>query len=179
VDCYSCEQPAINACRRCARTYCEDHGNAQFCAECLRPASALPSFNLYRGALLTMLVGTALAVFLLLRPPGDTSGALPVVVGRSSATPESRETPQSTVRPETPRATNTAVVTPSATPESPFLQYVVQEGDSLFSIAQDNLPAGDDLQAYVEAIANLNGLDVNDPVLRVGQTLALPPQPAP
>jgi hypothetical protein len=67
VNCYACDQAAINACKRCAKPYCDDHGNAQYCADCLKPASALPSFNLYRGALLAMLVGTALAVVLLIR----------------------------------------------------------------------------------------------------------------
>jgi hypothetical protein len=32
------------------------------------------------------------------------------------------------------------------------------EGDSLFLIAQEHVPAGDDVVAYVSAIANLNGL---------------------
>src|SRR5262245_28771155 len=86
MNCYSCEQPATNACKRCAKTYCEDHGNATYCADCLRPASALPSFNLYRGALLVMLVGTAVAVFLLVRPPGSTSSSPPVEVAGAGPT---------------------------------------------------------------------------------------------
>jgi hypothetical protein len=179
--CYACEQPAAIACKRCAKPYCEDHGNQQYCSDCLHPASALPSFNLYRGALLTMLVGTALAVFLLVRPPGDTKGAVPVVVGASSptATPEggSDETPDTSV--QTPRPTSTpSTPTPAPSPTaSPFVEYVVQDGDSLFSIAEANVPAGDDLTAYVEAIANLNDIDVNDPVLTVGETILLPPIP--
>ena len=80
MDCFSCANPAINECKRCAKAYCEDHGNAQFCADCLRPASAVPSSNLYFGALLVMLVGTALAVYLIVRPPGDSSGAATVAV---------------------------------------------------------------------------------------------------
>src|SRR4029078_1931865 len=87
VNCYNCEQPATNACKRCAKPYCEDHGNAAYCAACLQPASAMPSFNLYRGALLAMLVGTALPVFLLVRPPGESGDAAPVVVNNARATP--------------------------------------------------------------------------------------------
>ena len=41
MNCYSCEQPAINACKRCARAYCGEHGGATYCAGCLHPASAL------------------------------------------------------------------------------------------------------------------------------------------
>jgi hypothetical protein len=183
MDCYACDQPAAIACKRCAKPYCEDHGNQQYCADCLHPASALPSFNLYRGALLTMLVGTALAVFLLVRPPGDTTGAVPVVVGQSSPTPTvPGGQAERTSAPQTPRSTSTPAGTstpePQASPTtSPFIEYVVQEGDSLFSIAEANVPAGDDVTAYVEAIANLNGLDIGNPVLTVGDTLLLPPLP--
>lgn len=181
MNCYACDQTAVIACKRCAKPYCEDHGNQQYCSDCLHPASALPSFNLYRGALLTMLVGTALAVFLLVRPPGETKGAVPVVVGRSSPTPTvAGEQPQTPV-PQTPQPTSTAApTTPTAAPSptaSPFLEYVVQEGDSLFSIAEAHVPAGDDLSAYVEAIANLNGLDIDNPALSIGDTILLPPLP--
>jgi LysM repeat protein len=201
VDCYSCEQPAINACKRCAKPYCEEHGNVTYCADCLRPSSALPSFNLYRGALLTLLVGTAIAVYLILRPPGESSNSAPVVVGKSTATPTpSAGTPRPTVPAETPQVTpseapgtpgtGTATIgtpgtgTPAAgtpTPagtESPFLTHIVVEGDTLFGIAEANLPPGDDVTSYARAIAALNGLDFNNPSLRIGQKLALPrPQP--
>jgi len=201
VDCYSCEQPAINACKRCAKPYCEDHGNATYCADCLRPSSALPSFNLYRGALLTLLVGTAIAVYLILRPPGESNNSAPVVVGKSTATPTaSAGTPQPTVAAQTPQVTpsetpgtpgtGTATIgtpgtgtaaagtpTPAGT-ESPFLVHIVVEGDTLFGIAEANLPPGDDVTSYARAIAVLNGLDFSNPSLRIGQQLALPrPKP--
>jgi hypothetical protein len=182
MDCYSCDHPAINACRRCAKPYCDDHGNAQYCSACLQPASALPSFNLYRGALLVMLVGTALAVFLLIRPPGETKGAPPVVVGRSTPTPTAAGGgDQPTVAAETPRASataGTATPAPTAAPtESPFLEYIIVDGDTLFDIAAANLPEGDDITAYARAIATLNGLDYDAPVLTVGDSLLLPPPP--
>jgi len=202
VDCYSCDQPAINACKRCAKPYCEDHGNAAYCADCLRPSSALPSFNLYRGALLTLLVGTAIAVYLILRPPGESNSSPPVVVGKSTPTATAASgTPQPTVAAQTPEVTpGEASGTPgggSATPgtpstgtpatgtaaagtpapagtESPFLIHVVVEGDTLFGIAQANLPPGDNVTSYARAIANLNGIDFENPNLRIGQSLALP-----
>jgi LysM repeat protein len=203
VDCYSCNQPAINACKRCAKPYCEDHGNAAYCADCLRPASALPSFNLYRGALLVMLVGTAVAVLLILRPPGESTGASPVVVGRSTPTATaSSGTPQPTVAAATPGTTDTATAgtpgaseTPSATESagtpaatasaatpgataSPFNEYTVVPGDTLLGIAAANLAPGDDLVSFAHAIANLNGLDYDNPNLSIGQVLLLPkPQP--
>ncbi|HYM14281.1 MAG TPA: LysM peptidoglycan-binding domain-containing protein [Dehalococcoidia bacterium] len=201
MDCYSCNEPAINACKRCAKPYCEDHGNATYCADCLRPSSALPSFNLYRGALLVMLVGTAVAVLLILRPPGESNGAAPVVVGRSTPTATAASgTPQPTVAAATPGATGTAaggtpganqtpaagsatpnattsVATPGAT-VSPFNVHVVVAGDTLFGIAQANLAPGDDLVAFARAIATLNGIDYNNPNLAIGQQILLPkPKP--
>jgi hypothetical protein len=202
VNCYSCDQPAVNACKRCAKPYCEDHGNATYCATCLQPASALPSFNLYRGALLVMLVGTVLAVFLIFRPPGETKGAPPVVVGKTTATPASG-TPQATVPARTPQstaassapgtpATPSADTTPGAqstpsgdeTPsaaatENPFGEYIVEAGDTLFDIANANLPPGDDPVSFAKAIAALNGLDYDAPILPIGAKLLLPkPEPS-
>lgn len=198
MDCYSCDQPAINACKRCAKPYCEDHGNAAYCADCLRPSSALPSFNLYRGALLVMLVGTAVAVLLILRPPGQSNGAAPVVVGRSSPTataaagtqqptvpaqtPESTASAEPSGTPATPAAGQTpgASTTPEATATLVALAYgshVVVSGDTLLDIAQAYLTPGDDLVALAHAIAALNNLDYENPNLRIGQELLLPPKP--
>lgn len=199
MNCFSCEQPATNACKRCAKTYCEDHGNATYCADCLRPASALPSFNLYRGALLVMLVGTAVAVFLLVRPPGSTSGSPPVEVAGAgpTATSASGGAPtQAPITTPTVAATSAADETPSgdetpgadetpatdSTPgpdptESPFREYVVQEGDSLYGIAQLTVPVGDDLDAYARAIASLNGWTLETAELVPGEAILLPPLP--
>lgn len=184
MDCYSCDHVAINACKRCAKPYCEDHGNVQYCSDCLKPASALPSFNLYRGSLLVMLVATALAVYLIVRPPGETKGAL-AVVGRSTATATAENGQgQRTVEAQTPAGTTTPAGTPtpdiSLTPTvSPFIEYVVQDGDSLYAIAEANLPPGDDVTQYAIAIANLNGFTVEEPLISVGETLLLPRPAAP
>lgn len=205
MNCYSCDQPAVNACKRCAKPYCEDHGNATYCAACLQPSSALPSFNLYRGALLVMLIGTAVAVFLLVRPPSETKGAPPVVVGKTTATPSggtqpspvAAKTPQTTQEPGsrtavasgTPGAGETPETTPDTTPgavltpgagatESPFSRHVIEAGDTLFDIAKANLPPGDDPVSFAKAIATLNGLDYDAPILTIGKTLLLPkPKP--
>jgi len=201
MNCYSCDKAAVNACKRCAKTYCDDHGNATYCAECLQPSSAMPSFNLYRGSLLVMLVGTAVAVFLLVRPPGESSGST-VSVGRVTptvtassgggetptpaastptpdATPSGEETPAGE---STPSGEETAAVeTPSgeetAVPEPAFREYVVQDGDSLYGIAEATIAPGDDIAAYVEAIANLNGWTVDNAELIPGNTILLPPLP--
>ena len=201
VNCYSCDQPATNACKRCAQPYCEDHGNASYCAGCLQPSSALPSFNLYRGALLMMLVGTAVAIFLIVRPPGQSNGASPVFVGKLTPTATAAGgTVQPTVPAMTPEGTGTADAAGTATAEaagtatpggsvtpggtvtvtgtpSPFNEHVIVEGDTLLGIAQANLAPGDDLVQFAHAIANLNGLNYDNPELRIGATLLLPKPP--
>jgi len=62
MNCYACANEATSQCKRCGRPYCDAHGDA-LCAECLKPASALPSYTLYRGSLLALLVGTAFALY--------------------------------------------------------------------------------------------------------------------
>jgi hypothetical protein len=162
VNCYTCDQAATNACKRCAKPYCDDHGNATYCAECLQPASALPSFNLYRGALLV--VGR-------LTPTPTISGAQePSPTPSAAAVGEPPRSGTATAAPTTP----TAAATPTP---PPFIEYVIQDGDTLYGIAEANLPPGDDIDAYARAIANLNGIDFDAPVLTVGETILLPPLP--
>ena len=131
----------------------------------------MPSFNLYRGALLVMLIGTAVAIFLLVRPPGETDGSPPVVGGaldadghadggqrrdagaradiRGEHAGDGRD--RGRRMPDTPGA---EVTPPAATPtpteepgEATFREYVVVEGDTLFGIAEATMPPGDDIDA--------------------------------
>lgn len=146
--------------------------------------------------MLVMLVGTAVAVLLIVRPPGESKGAAPVVVGKTTATstPSGGGTPVPTVPAETPdtsapaagSSTAAAALTspPAAPPspagtESPWDEYIIQEGDTLFGIAQAHLHPGDDLGGFVGAIAVLNQLDQQDPLLQVGRKLYLPKASAP
>ena len=131
-----------------------------------------------------MLVGTALAVFLIVRPPGETKGASPVFVGKLTPTATAAGgTAVPTVAAKTPEVTATAPADATATAAaavsptvtvSPFGEHVVVEGDTLLGIAQANLSPGDDVVQFARAIANLNGLDYDNPNLRIGQTLLLP-----
>ena len=201
MNCFSCDEPAVNACKRCAKTYCDQHGNATYCAECLEPSSAMPSFNLYRGALLVMLVGTAVAIFLLVRPPGETDGSPPVVVGRSTPTitpvggGDATQAPEPTSAENTPSVSDGTVAAgsetpgpevtpPAATPvptedpgEATFREYTIVDGDTLYGIAEATIAPGDDIALYVEAIATLNGWTVDTAELIPGETLLLPPLP--
>ncbi len=177
MECYACSNEATRQCRRCARVYCEVHGG-DLCAECLSPASSLPSFNLYRGSLLALLVGTAIALWLLVRPPGSGDGK-EVVIYNTTTTPivtEVVETPTPSTPVPTTRTPATAVTgTPVATVTTEPRQYVVQEGDTLIAIAELFAPPGVDPFEYAAQIvaASDSLTSVEDP-LTPGQTLVLP-----
>ncbi len=173
MECYACDNSATRQCRRCARVYCEIHGG-ELCAECLNPASALPSFNLYRGSLLALLVGTAVALWLLVQPIG--SGSEPIVV-IADLTPTTEVTDVPTTPTRTPVVSSTpepsATLTPAETATPMVSSYTVEPGDSLQSIAARFKPDDVTTVDYAGQIAAANGISVGD-VIRVGDKLDLP-----
>ena len=177
MECYACENEATRQCRRCARVYCEVHGG-EFCAECLNPASALPSFNLYRGSLLALLVGTAIALWLLVRPPGPGESGEPEFV-ITNVTPTSIVTDvTATITPPSPTpGAATTTPEPSATPGETSTPepriYIVQVGDTLITIAEQFAPPGVDPTDYADQIADANEISVDDPI-RPDDRLVLP-----
>lgn len=148
------------------------------------PALALPSYRIYRGSLLALLIGTVLAVWLLLRPVGGSNlGAPPALAGTlstatarpaASTTPVSGPTGSATpTSSATATPTRTASATPTATPARTGSDYTVKPGDTLFSIADAHLPPGKDTTTYANDIQKANG--ISDPgALSVGQTIRLP-----
>jgi hypothetical protein len=186
MECYACSNEASRQCRRCARVYCEVHGG-DLCAECLNPASALPSFNLYRGSLLALLIGTAVAIWLLIQPPGSSNGDDDVIISQlgtptaivtvESDTPEADGTAEADETAEnTPASTaapaRTGTPPASATPE--LREYEVQDGDTLFSVAETFAPPGVDAVTYAAQIAFSSGLGSVDDPIAPGQILILP-----
>lgn len=170
MNCYACANEATSQCKRCGRPYCDAHGDA-LCAECLKPASALPSYTLYRGSLLALLVGTAFALWLLVRPPGDSGESSPAAVMPGEERPAATATaPAPSSTPGLP-----ATPTPPATATPTTREYVVQDGDTLYGIAESLKPPDVNLADFVQEIAQLNNLgDPDSAVLRPGQTLTIP-----
>jgi hypothetical protein len=169
MNCYACANEATSQCKRCGRPYCDAHGDA-LCAECLKPASALPSYTLYRGSLLALLVGTAFALWLLVRPPGGSQESSPVVLPQ-----QEKVTATVTVEAATATPSQPTTPTPTATPTPSTRSYVVQEGDTLYGIAESLKPPGKDVVDFVAEIAQLNNLgDPESAVLHPGQTLIIP-----
>src|SRR3954454_7676042 len=69
MTCFACEREPTRQCPRCGRPYCDEHGE-DVCDACLHPGSGVPSFTLYRGSLLALMIGTAVAVWLIVQPAG-------------------------------------------------------------------------------------------------------------
>ncbi len=173
MDCYACDNQATRQCRHCSRVYCEVHGD-DLCAECLRPASALPSFNLYRGSLLVLLIGTAVSLWLLVRPPGTGDGEeVALAVTATAVVSAATETPDGPALDSTGTPGLTPTSTIEATPTAALRTYEVQPGDTIGSIAAQFAPPGVDDSQYQIAIILLNGLEDED-ALMLGQVLLLP-----
>ena len=195
VTCFSCENEPTQQCSRCGRPYCDDHGE-ELCDICMQPGSGVPSFNLYRGSMLALLVGTVLTVWFLLQPSsgsGDTAGA-PLLVTPTSTTAQNQPTqepgatqPPATQQPgttATPAATATAPAatattgtgTPAATATPTTAAggggtYTVAPGDTIFGICLSERPSMDPIEC-VDEIKTLNSLPSDD--LATGDTLRLP-----
>ncbi|MCK9487359.1 MAG: LysM peptidoglycan-binding domain-containing protein [Dehalococcoidia bacterium] len=149
------------------------------------PALALPSYRVYRGSFLALLVGSVVAVWLLVLPPAgaDQDGppdSISGLVNTPTATatgtptppddgdPEATPTPTATATP-TPEATQTE--TPEPTPEE--RTYIVQAGDTLFAIAERFAAPGQDVAALANEIVAANNLpDASS--LSIGDELVIP-----
>ena len=163
------------------------------------PALALPSYRVYRGSLLALLVGSIVPGWLLVLPPAsaDQDGppdSIAGLVNTRTATPEVTPTPEPTEVGGTPEATPTAAPTdvggmpeatptseatempsptPTATPEAQEQTYIVQAGDTMFLIADQFAPAGVAAADFANTIAQANGItDISS--LQVGQELIIP-----
>ncbi len=194
MECFRCELEPVNECPRCGAVYCDTHGET-LCARCEDPSLALPSYMVYRGSLIALLVGSVFAVWLLVLPsagadqvgpPSSLSGIVPAL-GDSTA-PDADATPAASVaEPSTPSAgpeptvettpEPTVEVTPEPTPEPEPepIRHVVTSGDSLFAIAARYATQGSDVLEYQDRIQLFN--NISDPrTIVIGQVILVPPQ---
>ena len=153
MECFRCDQQAVQECPRCGALYCDDHGEA-LCERCSDPALALPSYRVYRGSLVALLAGTVFAVWLLVRPPAttDADGPLPAplagviatpaatVTGDGDQPPQGAEATATPATPATPAATATAEAT--ATPATPATPAATATAEATAAPAASPPPSG-------------------------------------
>ena len=193
MSCYACGKESHQSCPRCSNYYCNDHGK-ETCARCSRLPSILPFVSAFRGTLLVLLVGGALAIWLIVRPPGLPSDTSSVVEPLSPQEPElgsstltQVEAPTETIAFPLPSPTPTVVATsaptlvstptPTPTPMPPTItptpsptstEYTVQADDTLGQIA-------DSFGTTVSAIVAFNEFASGNVTLQIGQTILIPP----
>lgn len=153
------------------------------------PEMIAPSAMAYRGSLVALVLGSFVALFLVLRPPASESVAEPVR-SAPAATPVPTVAPAPSPPPAstsaaTPAATPRPVATPVATPEpapspSPaatpeptpapepgaVVEHRVADGETLWSISQ----------LYGVTIADIEALnpDLDASLLQIGQVVFIP-----
>jgi LysM repeat protein len=171
MDCYLCDQDATQRCPRCGNPYCGDHGE-DLCSDCLNPVNAAPSSTFFRASLLALLLGSVLALWLLIRPPGLPGESSEVIVPEASPLPSPQPVtplPPITPTPIAPTAEPTAEPAPEPTvePEGP-VEYIVEEGDTASGIAEF-------FGVTLEDLLAVNGLTAEDaPFIQPGDVLAIP-----
>lgn len=170
--CHYCDRPAAEECPTCGRLYCSEHGE-DVCLRCLSPESAAPSVFAYRGSIAALVVASAVAVFLFVKPPQSKSPE--TVKSLATSTPSFSTTATATRPGGAPAPTSTPNFgSPTPRPTAPGATstpggqrtYVVKDGDTLGGIAVQ-------LGTTVNEIVAINpGLDPD--ALTIGAELKIP-----
>ena len=160
------------------------------------PNSALPSYRVYRGSLMALLIGSVFAVWLLVRPGGEAdqpgppaalAAVLPTQTPALATQPARTPGPNASVTPTQAAATSTAAAasatpartatpapTQAPTPAPANRSYTVKPGDTLYGIA-DQFRGSVGLTEYFNRILELNGLRESS-LLAAGDVIRIPPQ---
>ena len=167
-NCHYCDRAAEAECPTCGRLYCGEHGE-DVCLRCLAPEAAAPTASAYRGAVLALVVGSVVALFLVIRPPeSESAGDSPRTL--ATTTPAFLSTATPTRTGNTTRTATSAVTAtqPPSTP-SPSVAaertHTIAAGDTLSAIAAQ-------YGVTVEAVIAANpGTTEN---LQIGAVLRIP-----
>lgn len=166
-NCHYCDRAAEAECPTCGRLYCSEHGE-DVCLRCLAPEAAAPTSLAYRGAVLSLVVGSVVALFLVIRPPeSDGDGDAPRALATATPSFQATATPTSQGGGAAQATrTSSAGATPAVTATAAGRTHTVAPGDTLSGIAEQ-------YDVSVDAIVAANaGLTEN---LQIGAVIRIPP----
>src|SRR5690606_27704507 len=111
---------------------------------CLSPEAATPSPTVYRGAILSLVVASAVGLYLIVNPPASEGGGdsvrqieTPTVVMEPTATPTPQgQEPETPTPGPTPTGSPDASPSPDGTPPAGGSTHTVEPGDTLSGIAE-------------------------------------------
>ncbi|MDO8614404.1 MAG: LysM domain-containing protein [Dehalococcoidia bacterium] len=183
MECYACDQPATNRCPRCGNSFCDAHGGGPaagsgqgLCGECLDPVNATPTGAIFRLSLFALLGASVLALWLLVRPPslpGESSALIQPTSNEPTATlppssPPPGGSPAGSSSPAASASPGPGTSPTAAAQSTPAgsIEYTVEEGDTLSSIAAAYGVSAADLAA-------VNGLSDAD-LISPGDVLVIP-----
>ena len=189
--CSFCNQEARNNCASCNRSFCSDCGDV-ICKECSSPKINNNEILLYKGSLISLLVGSVFFIWF--------------VIGGQNSIKDMNEIKQQIIIQNTSQDTlakeevTVPVIIPVIIPiqkkieeekieeekiEEPsekkdtlvekelYEFYKVQDGDSLYAIAIKFIVLSYDIEVFLEEIIKLNELN-NPNDLQIGQLIRLP-----
>lgn len=177
AKCHYCTRPAEAECHSCGRLFCGEHGE-DVCLRCLSPEAATPSPLVFRGAIVTLAVASALAIYLVVSPPASKSSVAspqdlrtPVQSLPATATPTppgqgpTRSVTATPIRSATPVVASVTPGGPTVTPAGGPQTYTVVPGDSISVIASR--------LGFTEAEIRAANPGISD-TLQIGQLINLP-----
>jgi LysM repeat protein len=114
-----------------------------------------------------LMIGAALLIFWLVNPRSFQISLFPTATSTPTETATPTNTATNTPLPtDTPTVTNTPTETATPTASGPF-PYTVQEGDTLFGIAEK-------FNVDFFVLVAINNLDPANPLIRIGDQLTIP-----
>ena len=194
--CSFCNQEAISDCASCNKSFCSDCGDV-VCKECSNPKIKNTEILLYKGSLISLLVGSVFFIWFVIGGQNSIKDMNEIkqqiiIQDASQDTLAKEEVTVPVILPviipviipaqkkieEKKIEEKNDTEEPSEKKDTPLEKklydlYEVRDGDSLYAIAMQFNVLGYDIELFLEQIIKLNELN-NPNDLQIGQIVRLP-----